>query len=137
MSNRPSWYNDEHDSAWERVKGAFRNDWEQTKHDFGSKNARDLDQDVPDTVRQATGTQTNATEDTFESRENAFRFGHHAQRHYGSKHSKWNDDLDRNLRNDYGTDYDRDRNYIRHAYEYRYGTSGIGAPAGDNIGTRR
>ena len=41
--NKPSWYTDEHDMGWNRVKAAFANDWEQTKHDFGSKTARDLD----------------------------------------------------------------------------------------------
>lgn len=55
MKNRPSWYTAEHDQAWDRVKTAFRNDWEQTRHDFGSKTARDLNQDVDDTVKQAAG----------------------------------------------------------------------------------
>lgn len=115
MRNRPDWYKDEHDSAWDRVKVAFKNDWEQTKHDFGSKTARDLNQDVDDTVKQAAG-----SEDGFENREQAFRFGHAAQSQYRTKHPAWNDELDKNLRQDYGTDYDRDRNYIRHAYEYKY-----------------
>lgn len=115
MANRPNWYTDEHDSMWDRVKGAFRNDWEQTKNDFGSKNARDLNQDVDDTLKQAAG-----SDNSFENREQAFRFGHAAKRQYGSQHSKWNDDLDRSLRSDYGSDYDRDRNHIRHAYEFRY-----------------
>ena len=53
--NRPGWYTEEHDNAWERVKAAFGNDWEQTKRDFGSKNARELNQDVDDTVKQAVG----------------------------------------------------------------------------------
>jgi len=115
MKNRPDWYNDEYDKSWERVKTAFRNDWEQTKHDFGSNTARDLDQDVNDTVKQAVG-----TEDAFDKREPAFRFGHAAQNQFKSQHPTWNDDLDRRLRNDYGSDYDRDRQFIRHAYEYRY-----------------
>jgi hypothetical protein len=115
MRNRPDWYKDEHDSAWDRVKVAFKNDWEQTKHDFGSKTARDLNQDVDDTVKQAAG-----SEDGFENREQAFRFGHAAQSQYRTQHPTWNDDLDQRLRQDYGSDYDRDRNYIRHSYEYKY-----------------
>jgi hypothetical protein len=115
MHNRPSWYTNEHDNTWDRVKAAFRNDWEQTKHDFGSDKARDLDQDVDDTVKQMAG-----SEDTFESREPAFRFGHAARRHYGSQYSTWNNDLEMRLKSDYGSDWDRDRSYIRHAYEYRY-----------------
>lgn len=107
--NRPGWYKDEYDSSWDRVKAAFRNDWEQTKHDFGSKTAPDLGQDVDDTLRQA-----------FSKHEDAFRFGYAAQRNYRSQYPTWNNDLDTKLRSDYGTDYDRDRDYIRRAYEYRY-----------------
>ncbi|MBW3565336.1 MAG: hypothetical protein KY459_11475 [Acidobacteria bacterium] len=114
MKNRPEWYRDEHDSAWDRTKAAFKNDWEQTKHDFGSDSARDLDQDADDTVKQAAG-----TDDAFENHEQAFRFGYAAQQNYRKDYPSWNDDLDRRLRTDYGADYDRDRRYIRRAYEYR------------------
>ena len=117
--NKPSWYTDEHDKGWNRVKTAFSNDWEQTKHDFGSKSARDLNQDVPDTVKQAAG-----TEDAFSKHEPAFRFGYAAQRNYRSKYPTWNNDLDTTLRKDYGTDYDRDRDNIRRAYEFKYDRSG-------------
>lgn len=122
MKNRPGWYSDEHDSAWNRVKQAFRNDWEQTKHDFGSDRARDLDQDAGDTVRQAAG-----REDTFESHEPAFQFGHAAQRNFRGEYPTWNADLEQRLRNDYGNDFDRDREYIRRAYDYRYPSTGSAA----------
>lgn len=115
MNKRPDWYKDEHDSAWERTKAAFKNDWEQTKSDFGSDTARDMDQDVDDTIKQAAG-----SDNAFENNEQAFRFGHAAQRHYGTQHPSWNDDLDSKLRNDYSGDYNRDRQNIRRAYEYRY-----------------
>jgi hypothetical protein len=123
MMNRPSWYTAETDSAWDRVKSAFANDWEQTKHDFGSKTSRDLDQDVDDTVKQAAG-----TPDAFENHEQAFRFGYAAQRQYRSQYPTWNNDLETRLRQDYGTEWDRDRDYIRRAYEYKGGstTSGSG-----------
>lgn len=113
--NKPSWYTDEYDSGWDRVRAAFSNDWEQTKHDFGSKSARDLDQDVPDTIRQATG-----SEDPFSRHEPAFRFGYAAQRHYRSNFPTWSSELENNLRTDYGTNFERDRDDIRRAYEYRY-----------------
>ena len=119
--NRPTWYKDEYDSSWQRTKAAFANDWEQTKHDFGSKTARDLGQDVDDTVKQAAG-----SPDAFENHEQAFRFGYAAQRNYKTQYPTWNNDLDMKLREDYGTDYDRDRDYIRHAYEYRYATPSSG-----------
>ncbi len=113
MNKRPGWYTDEHLSAWDRIKAAFANDWEQTKRDFGSKSARDLDQDVDDTVKQALG-----SDDAFENREQAFRFGYAAQSQYGSKYPKWNAELDTHLRQDYGGNYEADRDHIRHAYQY-------------------
>lgn len=123
MRNRPSWYTDEYDNGWERVKSAFANDWEQTKHDFGSKTARDLNQDVPDTVKQAAG-----SEDPFTRHEDAFRFGYAAQQNYRTQYPKWNTDLEKRLQEDYGSDFSRDRDYIRRAYEYRFdrGTDRLG-----------
>ena len=107
-------YTDEELNAWERVKRAFANDWEQTKADFGSKSARDMDQDVDDTVKQMAG-----SDDAFENREQAFRFGYTAQRRFGTKFPMWNGDLDKRLRKEYDGNYDTDRPYIRHAYDYR------------------
>lgn len=118
MKNRPGWYTDEHDNNWDRVKAAFANDWEQTKHDFGSDSARDLKQDATDTVKQAAGSR-----DAFENHEQAFRFGYAAQRQYRSQYPTWNNDLETRLRQDYGTEFDRDRDYIRHAYDYRGGST--------------
>ncbi|HUO85073.1 MAG TPA: hypothetical protein VM534_08165 [Thermoanaerobaculia bacterium] len=118
MANRASWHTDENDRTWDRIKAAFRNDWEQTKHDFGADTARDLDQDVDDTVKQMAG-----SKDAFENHEQAFRFGHSANRNFRSQHPSWNDDLDMRLRQDYTGDYDRDRQFIRYAYEYRYPTA--------------
>lgn len=117
--NRPDWYTDEHDNGWQRVKAAFANDWEQTKRDFGSRTARELGQDVDDTAKQALG-----TSDAFENHEQAFRFGYAAQRHYRSQYPTWNNDLEGRLRKDYGSDFDRDRPLIRHAYDYRYAGTG-------------
>lgn len=110
-----SYYSADDLSAWERMKKAFANDWEQTKADFGSKSARDMDQDVDDTVKQAIG-----TDDAFENREQAFRFGFVAQRRHGKTHPKWNDNLETQLRKDYEGNYDADRRYIRYAYERKY-----------------
>ncbi|MEP6881459.1 MAG: hypothetical protein ABI866_05660 [Dokdonella sp.] len=113
--SRPSWYTDEDDSTWDRIKGAFKNDWEQTKNDFGSDTARDLNQDVGDTVKQAVG-----ADNAFENREQAFRFGHGARRNFAGTHSVWDNDLETRLRSDYQGDFDRDRADIRRAYEYKY-----------------
>ncbi|OYP28224.1 hypothetical protein [Rhodopirellula sp. MGV] len=114
MATKTNWKT-EHDRTWDRIKKAFANDWEQTKADFGIDGNRDMDQDVDDTVKQMAG-----SEDAFENREQAFRFGHAAQRHYRSDYPTWNEELDTKLRSDYDGDYDRDRDYIRHAYGYQY-----------------
>jgi hypothetical protein len=124
--NRPGWYKDEYDNSWQRVKAAFGNDWEQTKRDFGSKNARELNQDVDDTVKQAAG-----ASDAFENHEQAFRFGYAAQRHYKTQYPTWNSHLEKQLSSDYGPDFNRDRSFIRHAYEYRYPTTTMSAESRD------
>lgn len=102
--------------AWDRVKAAFANDWEQTKADFGSKTSRDMSQDVDDTVKQMIG-----SDDAFENREQAFRFGFTAQNRYRSEFPTWNESLDSRLRSEYDGDYDADRAFIRHAYGYKSG----------------
>lgn len=100
-------------SGWERIKKAFANDWEQTKADFGVAGARDMDQDVDDTLKQAAG-----SDNAFENREQAFRFGYTARGRYQTDYPQWSDDLDRRLRSEYEGDYDTDRRYIQHAYGY-------------------
>lgn len=52
---QPNWWNEQiHGTAWERVKAAMQRDWEQTKNDF-TPGAPDLNQDVDDTIKMATG----------------------------------------------------------------------------------
>ncbi|WP_442511912.1 hypothetical protein SH528x_003662 [Novipirellula sp. SH528] len=114
MMSKTDYYTENDLSTWERIKKAFANDWEQTKADFGSDSARDMDQDVDDTIKQMAG-----SDDAFENREQAFRFGYTAQHRYGSNHPKWNDELDTRLRKEYDGNYDADRRYIQHAYGYR------------------
>jgi hypothetical protein len=50
----PAWWTDRHTSSWERVKDAFRRDWEQTKADL-SGDTWSLNQNAGDTVMQALG----------------------------------------------------------------------------------
>ena len=54
---RPQWWTDKHSSTWDRVKAALQRDWEQTKSDFSSDNAADLNQGIGDTVKQGVGQQ--------------------------------------------------------------------------------
>src|SRR4051812_8830192 len=93
-----TWWRPENDSSWERVKEAFRRDWEQTKHDMGAKKP-DLNQDVPDTVKQAAGKEAipPAGQANYEYYEPAFRFGHGAREHYGDQYPVWNAQLEDSL----------------------------------------
>jgi len=122
----PSWWQKDYDSMWERVKAAFSRDWEQTKHDFGGK-APDLNQDVPDTVKQAAGKQAIPPENVpnYEEAEPAYRFGYGAQQYYGEKYPEWNDQLEGQLQQDWkamgveGGDYSRYRTAIRRGWDYQ------------------
>ena len=109
MRDNHYWKN-EHQSGWERFKDAMKADWEQTKSDFGSDKAKDLDQDVDDTVRQMAGKQPIPDVD----REEAYRYGYSAAATYADR--DW-DSADADLRTNYAGDYDRDRDYIRSAYD--------------------
>src|SRR5262245_5030020 len=127
---QPKWWNKEHDSAWERVKEAFRRDWEQTKHDFGG-DAPDLDQNVDDTVAQAAGSRPVPPphEPNFDEYEPALRYGYAARRQYGTRYTTWNLPLEKELRADFG-DEDWDYYYpaIRHGWEFDAKKSGRKGP---------
>lgn len=118
MKNKPDWYTEGHDSTWDRVKAAFRNDWEQTKNDFGVEGNRDLDQDVDDTFEQMFGKETTQRygEAVYEEREDAFKYGHAARQHYGDGPLEWDDKLRAKLAKDYHGDWERDQPYVRYAY---------------------
>jgi hypothetical protein len=120
----PKWWTKEHDSAWDRVKAAFKRDWDQTKHDFGGKEP-DTDQDVDDTVKQMAGKEPIPPRGmlTFEEHEDAYRFGYGARSHYRKDYPAWNDRLEAQLNNDWRDTYsDRDfmmyREHIRRGWDY-------------------
>jgi len=120
----PKWWTQEHESGWDRVKAAFKRDWDQTKHDFGGDEP-DTDQNVNDTVKQMAGKQPVPPRGTptFEDYEDAYRFGYGARAHYGNRYARWDDKLESQLRQDWGETYtNRDwmryRNSIRHAWDY-------------------
>jgi hypothetical protein len=113
----PKWWNQEHESAWDKVKAAFKRDWDQTKHDFGG-NEPDTDQDVDDTVKQAAGKQPIPPrgQPTYEEHEDAYRFGYGARSHYGKQHRDWNEQLESQLRQDWEQTYaDRGWNQYRNS----------------------
>jgi len=99
MTN-PSWWNKQHDSAWDRVKTALKRDWEQTKADF-SKKGHELNQGVGDTVKQAAGKEAippgNAPNQSWEDVEPIYKYGVGAREQYGAEHKSWGEQVERKL----------------------------------------
>ncbi len=121
MNKNPKWWNKDNDSAWERVKAAFRRDWDQTKHDFGGKQP-DINQDVGDTLKQAAGKQPipPRTQPAYENFEDAHRFGFGARRHYSSTYANWDNNLEAQLQRDWKDTYN-DRDWSEYRQEVRRG----------------
>ena len=132
---QPKWWSEEqHGSAWSRVKEAMKRDWEQTKNDFKAGGA-DLDQDVDDTVKQAAGkeaipgpTTPNAPNASSKKRtawddvEGHVAYGYGARTQYGKQYSKWDDKLESTLRTEWdtsnkGKSFDDVKPYVRHGYD--------------------
>jgi hypothetical protein len=120
----PTWWTEENDSSWERVKAAFKRDWDQTKHDLGATRP-DTKQNANDTVKQATGSQPIPPrgEPVYEKAESAYRFGYGARSYYGRKYSQWNKDLEKELQRDWtrtnpGSDWNSHSEYIRRGWDY-------------------
>ena len=127
---RPTWYTDEDDSAWNKVKEAFRRDWQQTKSDFGAK-VPDLNQQIGDTVAQATGSKPippknvptphpGEKSDSYnEADEPAYRYGYAASRQYSTQ-TDWDDQTEALLRKDWEdeSEWERRREAIRRGWAY-------------------
>jgi len=127
---RPAWYTNEDDSAWDRIKAAFRRDWQQTKHDFGG-NEPDLNQGVGDTVAQAAGSKpippgqaksqhVDETGNVYvEQDEPAYKYGYSAYRHFGTE-CDWCDDTESRLRRDWADDADwaQKRCAVKRGWQY-------------------
>ena len=123
----PTWWTKDEDSAWERTKAAFKRDWDQTKHDMGGSNP-DTNQNAKDTVKQAAGKEPIPPrgQPAYEQAEPAYRFGYGARSHYGKKYSKWDPELEKELRKDWtstnpdrASTWDSDAAYIRSGWEKR------------------
>jgi len=127
---KPSWYTAEDDTRWNKIKAAFRRDWEQTKHDFGAQ-APDLNQHVGDTVAQAAGSKpippgnapTPHPESYRDDDEPAYRYGYAAYHHYANgpelENDAWEDSEDR-LLGDWQdkAEWERRRSAIRQGWDY-------------------
>ena len=123
-TRNPNWWNERHESAWDRIKAAFKRDWDQTKHDFGARQS-DTNQDVDDTVKQAVGQQPVPPrgEPTYEEAEDAYRFGYGARSQYGSSYAGWDDQLEQQLEHDWtgtysGREWNRFRDLVRRGWSH-------------------
>lgn len=127
-TNNPSWWNEKHDSAWDRVKAALRRDWEQTKADVSSKGT-ELDQTVSDTINQAAGNQPippgsvpNPKQDKWEDAESGYRYGVGARSQYGKDNQDWDDRLESKLSEEWkdlksGRTWDEAKGWVRRAWD--------------------
>jgi hypothetical protein len=134
----PSWWTNDHTSAWDRVREAMRRDWEQTKYDF-NLGGKHLDQDVDETVKQAAGSEpipprnvpnpddkyTNGKVSGWDDLEGPLGYGYGARLTYGQTYPTWNDDLERKLETDWrasprGTSHpwEKVKSVVRRGYEY-------------------
>ncbi len=112
---RADWWAPEHTSSWERVKAAFRKDWQQTKAHVGAGTALPEEQRVGDTLAEMSG-KTSAPIDSFESQEPAFRYGYGAAYHYRDR--EWDPSLERELQSNYGGLWDPAKANIRDGWNY-------------------
>ena len=122
----PTWWDNDHDSAWERTKNAFKRDWDQTKHDMGGDEP-DTNQSVGHTVKQAAGKEAIPPrhQPTFDEIEPAYRYGYGARKHYGDEYPEWDDELEARLKEEWGTlepsrkaAWEEDLEAIQQAWEY-------------------
>lgn len=114
---RANWWAPEHTSAWDRVKTAFRRDWEQTKARVGASTPPPGGQDAGDTMAQITGRQEVLPVTNFEADEPAFRYGYGAAQHYRDR--EWGPGIESELRSNYGGIWDDStRDHVRAGWLY-------------------
>jgi ferritin-like metal-binding protein YciE len=112
---RANWWAPEHSSSWDRVKAAFRRDWEQTKARVGAAPPPAGGQGVGDTIAQMAGKQE-VVSGTFEADEPAFRYGYGAAHHYRDR--DWGPGIEDELRSNYGGLWEEARDNIRAGWDY-------------------
>ena len=137
QSNYPDWYKPEHASAWDRVKEAFRRDWQQTKHDLHA-GGHELNQSVGDTVKQAQGKEEIPVIDKanppkvvgdadWDHVDAPANYGYAARAQYGQQHTAWTNELETTLKTewekgerDVKSNWENVRDHVRSGYEYKH-----------------
>ena len=119
----PSFWTDEQQTAWDRVKDAFHRDWLQTRSDLHMGGA-DLDQTAKDTMKQAAGKQPGPT--TAEGRigwehaRHAIRLGHGAASFWGE--GSWTEEIEERVQSEWnalasGIDWQEARPLVLRGWE--------------------
>lgn len=98
----PNWWDETYESSWERVKAAFKRDWDQTQHDLGIPRP-DTHQTLPNTLAQAIGGEPIPPRGVpaYEDAEAGYRFGYGARRYYGKSPQEWDEQMEEKLRKDW------------------------------------
>ena len=128
MQRNPKWWNEQTESAWERVKAVFKRDWDQTMQNAGCQRP-DPHQHVGDTAKQAVGKEAIPSGmPRYGEIEDAYRFGFGARYQYDGQYPFWDMGLEAQLEQDWYETYGdrhwgRYRDFIRHAWEYDGGSS--------------
>jgi hypothetical protein len=131
----PSWWkNEEHGTAWERVKEAVRRDWEQTRHDL-NVGGHELNQGIKDTVKQASGSDAIPMNDkanppkvigNWDDVEMPLGYGYGARRQYGKQHTAWDNDVEASLQSEWELGkaetkrpWNEVKDVVRRGYEFK------------------
>ncbi|HEY1690648.1 MAG TPA: hypothetical protein VGG39_00715 [Polyangiaceae bacterium] len=136
MKWQPPWWNEQHASAWERVREAMRRDWEQTKHDVHAPGGHELNQKLGDTVKQATGKEPIPADDRanppkvvgelgWDEVEVPTEYGFAARDRFAGTYAGWTTDLERTLQREWesggpatGRPWGSVRDHVKRGYEY-------------------
>lgn len=106
----PSWWDDSHGNAWDRIKEAMKRDWEQTKQDLQLPHGHELNQGVMDTIKQAIGSEPIPPADLpnppkvigdWDDAEIPMGYGYSARHEYGSEHPTWNEGIELRIRSEW------------------------------------
>lgn len=133
---QPSWWDNSHEGAWERVKEAMKRDWEQTKQDLQLPHGHELNQGVMDTLKQSIGSEPIPPADqpnppkvigSWDEAEVPMGYGYTARHHFGSEHPVWNEGIEQRLRAEWEADklgvarqpWPEVKPLIRRGYEYK------------------
>ena len=112
----PGWWAEEHDAAWDLVKKAVKQDWEQTRHAASVKTPADSQKNESTAKPPPAPT-------AYEQFEAACRFGHGARVQYGDEYPDWDEELEARLMEDWrevdpARNWNEDREAVRYGWDF-------------------